>query len=110
MSGHPEQLQIAETIRQQIYTGDTYCLMACGGRDLVTLDANETRRGGLMFRVTINPRLHHKIIVELTHLDEYKVILWGGKRKAIEGEVIEEVECCCDNLAEIIYDLCNKEN
>jgi hypothetical protein len=101
------QRQIAETIMCQITTGDAWCLAACGARDYMTLDANEDRRGGLMFRVTINPRLFHKIIIELTHLDEYKVILWGGRRKCVEGKEIESREAWCDTLAETVYELCN---
>jgi hypothetical protein len=103
----PDQ-QIAGTIMCQITTGDPWCLMACGARDYVVLDANDDRRGGLMFRVTIKPRLFHKIIIELTHLDEYKVILWGGKRNAIRGHFIESREAWCDTLAETVYDLCNE--
>jgi len=102
-----EQIQIAQTIRDQIRAGDKWCLAACGARDYVALDANEDRRGGIMFRVTIKPRLFHKIIIELTHMDEYMVILWGGKRLCIEGEKIESHLTCCENLAETVYELCN---
>jgi hypothetical protein len=102
-----EQQVIAKTILQQIRAADRWCLAACGARDLVALDGNQDRQGGLMFRVTINPRLFHKIIIELTWADEYKVTLWGGKRQAIEGEELQVVECFCDNLAEVVYGLCN---
>ncbi len=101
------QRQIAQTIRDQIRAGDKWCLAAFRAHSFVSLDANEDRRGGLMFRVTINPRLFHKIIIELTHLDEYKVILWGGRRKCVEGKEIESREAWCDTLAETIYELCN---
>lgn len=103
-----EQRRIAETVLQQIKMGDKWCLAACGARDYVALDENEDRRGGIMFRVTTRRRVFHKIIVELTHMDEYKVTLWGGKRKAIDGAVVEETECWCENLAEVVYSLCNK--
>jgi ureidoglycolate hydrolase len=62
-----------------------------------------------MFRVTIKRNLFHKVLVELTHDDEYKVTLWGGKRKAINCGTIEVVECCCENLADVVYDLCNSQ-
>ncbi|MHC4296496.1 MAG: hypothetical protein ACYS7Y_04285 [Planctomycetota bacterium] len=101
------QRHIAQTIIAQIKAADYWCLAACGARDYIALDENEDRRGGVMFRVTINPRLFHKVIVELTHMDEYKVTLWGGKRQALKGAVVEEVECFCDNLAEVVYTLCN---
>ncbi len=99
---------IAKTIREQIMAGDYWCLAACGARSYVALDENSDRRGGLSFRVTINPRLFHKIIIELTHMDEYKVTLWGGKRQVLKGGVVKEVTCFCDNLAEVVYTLCNK--
>jgi len=98
---------IAQTIINQIKASDRWCLAACGARDYTGLDTNEDRRGGLMFRVTINPRLFHKIIIELTHLDEYEVILWGGRRKCVDGEEVESREAWCDTLAETVYELCN---
>jgi hypothetical protein len=102
-----EQAQIAQTIIQQIKAGDAWCLAACGARDNVALDANDDRRGGLMFRVTINPRLFHKIIIELTWMDEYKVILWGGRQKCVDGAEVESREAWCETLAKTVYDLCN---
>lgn len=102
------QKHIAQTIRQQIIAADKWCLAACGARDYVVLDENENRQGGLMFRVTIRPRLFHRILVELTWADEYKVTLWGERRSAVCGTEIESVECYCDNLAEVVYGLCNK--
>ncbi len=101
------QRQIAGTILNQTKAADFWCLGACGARDFVILDADKNRRGGIMFRVTIKPRLFHKIIIELTHMDEYKVILWGGKRKCVDGEEIESRTAWCDTLAETVYDLCN---
>jgi hypothetical protein len=104
-----QQQRIAQTIMCQITEGDPWCLAACGARDYVALDSNDDRRGGLMFRVTIKPRLFHKIIIELTYLDEYKVILWGGRRKCIDGEEVESRLAWCDTLAETVYDLCHPE-
>lgn len=103
-----DQKQIAETIMCQITSGDAWCFAAVGAQDYMALDANEDRRGGLMFRVTINPRLFHKIIIELTPLDEYKITLWGGKRRCVDGKKIESRAAWCDTLAETIYDLCNE--
>lgn len=99
---------IAQTIINQINVGDRWCLAAVGARDYVALDANENQRGGIMFRVTINSRLFHKIIIELTHSDEYKVVLWGGKRQCVAGEEIESRLTWCDTLAKTVYDLCKE--
>jgi hypothetical protein len=104
-----QQAQIALTILRQARAGQPLNLAAVGARDYVALDANANRRGGVMFRVTIKRHLFHKIIVELTHLDEYNVILWGGARKAVDGEIIEERMAWCDTLADTIYDLCFPE-
>ena len=104
-----ETQQIANTIRSQIKAADFWCLAACGARDYIALDANEDRRGGLMFRVTItSPRTHHKIIIELTHLDEYKVQRVKIKRVTYEVIIEEETTCYCDNLAAVVYGFCNK--
>lgn len=105
-----EQQQIAETTRRQIITGDRLALMAWGASGMIALDANESRRGGLMFRVCIRQHRFHKIVVELTHLDEYKVTIWGGRRQVVHGRVLEETTACCDNLTEVIDDLCNREH
>lgn len=104
-----ERMQIANTIRRQIMAADYWCLAACGTRDFMALNANEDHRGGLQFRVTItSPRTHHKIIIELTHADEYLVkrikIKWGSHEVIIE----EETTCCYDNLAAVVYGFCNK--
>jgi len=103
-----DERQIALTIREQIHVGDEWCLATFRAHSFVALDVNDDRRGGLMFRVTIKPRLFHKIIIELTHLDEYKVILWGGHRSPIRGEEIESCSAMCDTLAETIYSLCHE--
>jgi len=103
-----ENLATAKTIRQQIMTGDFWCLAACGARDYVILDADDNRRGGLMFRVTIKPRTFHKIIIELTHMDLYLVKLVKIKRD-YSVETVEECDgVYCDMLAEIVYHMCNK--
>ena len=104
-----EQQQIALTIREQIKAADFWCLPACGARDLKYLDATEDRRGGLQFRVTItSPQTKHYIIIELTHMDEYKVQRVKIKRGTYEVIVEEETECYCDNLAATVYGMCNK--
>lgn len=104
-----ERIQIADTIRQQIKAADIWCLPACGARDLATLDANEERRGGLRFRVTItSPSTHHIIFIELTHMDEYRVQRVKIKRGSHERIIEEEETCYCDNLAAIVYGMCNK--
>jgi len=104
-----EQRQIAGTILNQIKAADVWCLPACGARDLVALDRNDDRRGGLMFRVTItSPRTFHKIIIELTHMDEYKVQRVKIKRGTYEVIVEEEETCYCDQLAAVVYGMCNK--
>ncbi len=103
------QQQIANTIRQQIKAADIGCLPACGARDLMALDRNNDRRGGLQFRVTItSPATFHKIIIELTHLDEYLVKRIKIKRGSREVIVEEEAGCYCDNLAATVYGMCNK--
>jgi hypothetical protein len=109
MTFRDPQLHIAHTIREQINEVDRWCLAACGARDLVTLDANEDRCGGLQFRVTItSPRTFHKIIIELTHMDEYKVQRIKIKQGSDEVIVEESATCYCDYLAEVIYGMCNK--
>ncbi len=105
-----EQQQIAETIRRQMLTGNRLVLMTIGARQLAALDANEDRRGGLTFRVTIRRQRFHKVLVELTHLDDYKVTLWGGRRHSLNGRVLEETTCQCDNLADVVNDLCEREH
>ena len=102
------QKHIAQTIIAQIKAADRWCLAACGARDYVALDATEDRIGGLSFRVTIKPNLFHKVIIELTHSDDYRVILWGGARSVLRGEELAEEFCYCENLAETVYELCNK--
>jgi hypothetical protein len=103
------QQQIAKTIRDQIKAADFWCLAACGARDLIALDATDERRGGLKFRVTItSPQTKHYIIIELTHMDEYKVQRIKIKRGTYEVIVEEETTCYCDNLAEVLYRMCNK--
>jgi hypothetical protein len=103
-----EQRQIAATIIEQIKAGDKWCLAACGARDFVSLDAGEFRRGGVMFRVTINPRLFHKIIIELGRFDEYRISLWGGRRKCIDGEELDSRTAWCDTLSDDVYEMCNE--
>ena len=105
-------MQIASTIRQQIMAGDRWCLAACGARDYVSLtpESFDDCVGGLMFRVTISRGLFHKIIVVLTGRDDYRVTLWGGKRTAVKGSEIETVTCYCDDLADVVYSLCNKRS
>ena len=77
---------------------------------MIALDTNENRQGGLMFQVCIRRQRFHKIIIELTHLDEYKVTIWGGRLQAAHGRVLEETTCHCDNLTETIDGLCEREN
>ena len=104
-----EQRQIAQTILQQIKAADIWCLPACGARDKVALNRNDDRRGGVQFRVTItSPSTHHKIIIELTHLDEYLVKRIKIKRGTREIIVEEEAGCYCENLAATVYGMCNK--
>jgi hypothetical protein len=104
-----ETQQIALTIRDQIKAADLWCLPACGARDMVALNRNDDRRGGLQFRVTItSPRTFHKIIIELTHMDEYKVQRIKIKRGTYEVIVEEEETCFCENLAAVVYGFCNK--
>jgi len=43
-------------------------------------------------------------------LDKYKVTCWGGRRQATKGRVLEETGCWCENLAEVISDLCEREH
>lgn len=105
-----EQQQIAETTRRQIIAGDPLALMSWGTSGMIALDRNKDRRGGLMFRVRIRRQRFHKIIIELTHLDEYKVICWGGRRRCVDGRVLEETTACCDNLTEVIDNLCEREH
>ncbi|MHC4299606.1 MAG: hypothetical protein ACYS7Y_20190 [Planctomycetota bacterium] len=106
-----EQQQIAETIRRQIIAGDRLAMMAWGATKLVALDANEDRRGGLMFQVCIRRQRFHKVIIELTHLDEYRVHIWGGRRKCVDGRFLESMDgCYFDNLVEVIDGLCNREH
>lgn len=101
--------QIAHTILQQIKGGDYWCLAACGARDYVSLDRNENRRGGVMFRVTIDRRKFHKIIVTLTHMDEYNVELVRFDQKTLESTVEKSIEgIYCDTLAKVVYDFCNR--
>lgn len=103
------RLRIATNIRSQIMTADRWCLAACGARDYGTLDANKDRRGGLQFRVTItSPSTYHLIYIELTHTDEYKVKRIKIKRGSRERITEEETMCDCDNLAAVIYRMCNK--
>lgn len=104
-----EAKTIAGTIRRQIMAGDFWCLAACGARDYVALDRNDDRRGGLMFRVTITPRKFHKVIIELTHLDEYRVRLVKITRPSYAVTTVQERGgVYCDNLADIVYNMCNK--
>ena len=104
-----EQQQIAEIIRRQIMEADYWCLAACGARLYAALDANEDRCGGLRFRVTItSPATHHLIIIELTHMDEYKVQRVKIKRGSHERIIEEETTCYCDNLAAVVYGMTNK--
>ena len=104
------QAEIAKTILSQCGVEQLSCLVAVGARDYVALDANKNRKGGVMFRVTISPGRCHKIIVELTHHDEYNVILWGGKRSALNGERLESRLAWCETLGDTVYDasLANK--
>jgi hypothetical protein len=104
-----EQRTIAQTILHQCKARDQLNLAACGSRNYVALDRNDDRRGGVQFRVTIKRHLFHVIIIELTHLDEYKVTLWGGKRKATDGAVVKTVDAWCENLGDVVYSLCNPE-
>ncbi len=108
MTTATENLTIANTIRRQIMAGDYWCLAACGAREYVALDENDERQGGLMFRVTVTPRKFHKIIVELTHSDEYLVKLIKIQRPSYTATTVEEHGCFCDNLAEVVYSMCNK--
>ena len=103
-----EASTIAGTIRHQIMASDYWCLAACGAREYVALDENAERQGGLMFRVTITARKFHKVIIELTHGDEYLVKLVKIQRPSYTATTVEEHGCCCDNLAEVIYSMCNK--
>jgi hypothetical protein len=104
----PQQL-IAATIHDQIKAADKWCLMACGARDLAAMARTDARQGGLRFRVTITgPQTKHYIVVELTHQDEYKVQRVRVKRGTHEIIVEREAFCYCDNLAEVIYGMCNK--
>ena len=109
MSTVTEASTIAGTIRRQIMTGDFWCLAACGARDYVALDETDERRGGLMFRVTITARKFHKVIIELTHMDEYRVKLVKIARPSYAVETVEEHDgVYCDMLADIVYSMCNK--
>jgi hypothetical protein len=59
--------------------------------------------------VTItSPATKHYIIIELTHMDEYKVQRIKIKRGTYERIVEEETTCYCDNLAAVVYGFCNK--
>ncbi len=101
--------QIAETILDQINEADKWCLPACGARNLGALDQLNGRRGGLQFRVTItSPQTHHKIIIELTDRDEYKVQRIKIKRGSHEVIVEDSIICQCNNLAAVVYGFCNK--
>ncbi len=101
--------QVAETILRQIIEADKWCLPACGARDMGALDQLNGRRGGLQFRVTItSPNTFHKIIIELTHWDEYKVQRIKIKRGTHEVIVEESIICQCDSLAAVVYGFCNK--
>ena len=103
-----KNLTIAQNICDQIIASNHWCLAACGAREYVALDANAERQGGLMFRVTITARKFHKIIIELTHGDEYLVKLIKIQRPSYTVITIEEHGCLCDNLAEVVYSMCNK--
>jgi hypothetical protein len=101
--------QIATTIRDQIKAADLWCLGACGARDFVALNQTDDRRGGLKFRVTItSPQTKHYINIELTQMDEYQVQRIKIKRGTYEVIIEEDTTCYCDNLAAIIYGMCNK--
>lgn len=101
-----EQKQIAETIMCQITTGDAWCFAAVGARDYMALDANEVRRGGLMFRVTIKPGQTHKIVIDLTNDDLYYVNLIRIRGTEVFHEGDEE--CDCETLAKTVYKLCHQ--
>jgi len=103
-----QNVLIADTIRRQISGTDKWCLAACGAREYVALDNNSDRRGGIQFRVTIKPRTYHKIVIELTHMDSYRVQLFKISWKTYEATVEREAECYADELAQTVYDFCNK--
>ena len=103
------RLRIATTIRDQIKADDKLCLAACGARDYLALDCTGKRQGGLQFRVTItSPQAYHKIIVELTHGDEYRVqrikLQRGTHEVIVEGKATVTV----DHLTGTIRRMCNK--
>jgi hypothetical protein len=104
-----ETQQIAQTILRQIKAADFWCLGACGARDYVALDRTDKRRGGIMFRVTIQPRKFHKIVVTYTAMDDYDVELVLIDRKTYTHKVEKSASgVYADNLAAVVYDFCNK--
>ena len=102
------QKEIAKTIIDQINAaGPRFPRLTqlMGAKDFVALngesvtDHGESIRGGLMFRATT--KRGHKVIVELTFMDTYRVVV--GKQHGVKWtELHRHEDIYCDQLGVIV--------
>ena len=100
-----EHMEVANTIRQQIMHCAPYALMAWGAKNPIATMGDDTKKGGLQFRVG---GMVHKGYVEikLAWKDTYTVetfkIRKGEKKitKTIDHVYFDQLVDVCDHLIE----------
>lgn len=90
-------MEIAKTIMNQIKAIDYWALGAYGANTYASMSEDETRMGGLTFKVN---GYNHKgwVKIELTWSDEYRIHFINRKRvnvKTVEGVY-------CDELVQVL--------
>ena len=86
MDQKTEEREIAKTIIAQ---AGARLIASISKRDLVALDRNEIRRGGLQFSLRAGgSRILWKLVVTYTHADDYRTALHKIDRRTLAGSIV----------------------